>query len=85
MHTATMRCHPDYAFLVNKLCPFQGVEKSPESTDNPKQELADKLAWAYDLVPYVLGEVVEVTSVWISHRCYDRLLYDRSLPHSGGN
>ncbi|KAI9566666.1 hypothetical protein HD554DRAFT_2174326 [Boletus coccyginus] len=43
-HTATMRCRPDYAFLMNNLCPFRGEEK-----------LADKVAWAYDPAPYVLG------------------------------
>ncbi|KAI9455635.1 hypothetical protein HD554DRAFT_267293 [Boletus coccyginus] len=54
-HTATMRCRPDYAFLMNNLCPFRGEEKSPQSTADAKQELADKVAWAYDPAPYVLG------------------------------
>ena len=84
-HTATMRCRPDYAFLVNNFCPFRGEERSPESTADPKQELADKLAWAYDPAPYVLGEVVEVTSICISHWCFGRLLCDRTLLHSGGD
>ena len=51
-----MLCRPDYAFLVNNLCPFRGEEKAPESNADPKQELADKLAWAYDPAPYVFGE-----------------------------
>lgn len=65
-HTATMGCRPDYAFLINKLCLFRGEERSPESTDNPKQELADKLAWAYDPAPYVLGEVVGHFNLYFS-------------------
>ncbi|KAF8508186.1 hypothetical protein BU17DRAFT_56879 [Hysterangium stoloniferum] len=55
LHTATGSLRPDYAFLLNKLCPFRGEEKAPGSTDNPKAELAKKLTWAYSPAPYVLG------------------------------
>jgi hypothetical protein len=54
-HTATGSLRPDYAFLIYKFCPFRGEEKPPDSTDNPKAELADKLVWAYSPAPYVLG------------------------------
>lgn len=46
---------PDYAFLLRELCPFRGEEKPPGSREDPKAELSDKLAWAYDPAPYVLG------------------------------
>ena len=84
-HTVTMTCHPDYAFLIDNLCPFQGEEQSPDSIVDPKQELADKIVWIYDPAPYVLGEVVEVTLICISHCCFDRLLCDRTFCHSGGD
>lgn len=58
LHTATRSLRPDYAFLLHKLCPFRGEEKGPGSKDNPKKELSDKLAWAYDPAPYVLGEAM---------------------------
>jgi hypothetical protein len=58
-HTATGSLRPDYAFLLNKLCPFRGEEKAPDNTDDPKKELADKLVWAYAPAPFVLGQLVE--------------------------
>jgi len=58
LHTATRLLRPDYAFILNKLCPFRGEEKAPESTGDPKKELADKLAWAYEPAPYVLGKLI---------------------------
>ncbi|KAF8523783.1 hypothetical protein BU17DRAFT_85664 [Hysterangium stoloniferum] len=54
-HSATGSLRPDYAFLLNKLCPFQGEEEAPGSSNNPKAELANKLVWAYSPAPYVLG------------------------------
>lgn len=60
LHTATASLRPDYAFLLNKLCPFRGEEKPPGSTDDPRKELASKLAWAYKPAPYVLGKVVVI-------------------------
>ena len=63
MNTATRSLRPDYAFLLNKLCQFRGEEKAPESTEDPKEELATKLAWVYSPAPYVLGSVVKVELV----------------------
>jgi len=46
---------PDFGFLLENLCVFRGEEKPPGSRADPKQELSDKLEWAYDPAPYVLG------------------------------
>jgi hypothetical protein len=54
-YTATGILRPDYAFPLNKLYPFRGDEEAPENPENPKKELAGKLAWAP--APYVLGEL----------------------------
>lgn len=54
-HTITRALRPDYAFLLNNMCPFRGEEKPPGSTDDPKAELADKLVWSYAPAPYVLA------------------------------
>jgi hypothetical protein len=63
-HTATGSLRPDYAFLLNKLCPFRGEEKAPQNDDDPKKELADKLAWAYEPAPYVLGKLIATRFLW---------------------
>lgn len=60
-HTSTKALRPDYAFLLNKLCPFRGEEKPPDSTDDPKKELSTKLIWAYAPAPFVLGKLVAIT------------------------
>jgi hypothetical protein len=53
--TGTGNLRPDYGFLLENLCVFRGEEKPPGSRADPKQELSDKLEWAYDPAPYVLG------------------------------
>ena len=53
--TGTGNLRPDYGFLLENLCVFRGEEEPPGSRADPKQELSDKLEWAYDLAPYVLG------------------------------
>jgi hypothetical protein len=58
VNTATRNLHPDYAFLVDNLCPFRGEEKAPGSSDDPRSELASKLVWAYESAPYVLGTLI---------------------------
>ena len=35
--TAAGSLRPDYAFLLNKLCLFWGVEEGPENNANPKK------------------------------------------------
>ncbi|GJJ14384.1 hypothetical protein Clacol_008648 [Clathrus columnatus] len=60
--TATKGLRPDYAFLLNRFCLFRGEEKAPNSTGNPKAELAEKLHWVYDPAPYVLGALIAVFS-----------------------
>lgn len=65
-HTATGNLRPDYAFILNKLCPFRGEEKAPDSPDDPKKELVEKLAWAYSPAPYVLGELKDHVPLIIS-------------------
>jgi hypothetical protein len=55
-HTNARKLRPDYGFLKDNVCPFRGEEKSPESHDNPKAELSDKLTWTYSPAPYVFGE-----------------------------
>jgi len=47
---------PDYGFLMNNVCPFRGKEEHPESRDDPKAELSDRLTWTYSPTPYVFGE-----------------------------
>ena len=54
-HTATGHLRPDYGFLLNNLCTFRGEEKALGNPIDPKKELSDKLEWAYDPAPYVLG------------------------------
>ncbi|GJJ06718.1 hypothetical protein Clacol_000914 [Clathrus columnatus] len=62
-NTATKALRPDYAFLLRGFCPFRGEEKAPNSTGDPKAELAEKLEWVYDPAPYVLGYYATGTSV----------------------
>ncbi len=61
-HTATGSLRPDYGFLLRNLCTFWGEEKSPDSNEDPKAELSNKLAWAYDPAPYVLGQLMSTMS-----------------------
>jgi hypothetical protein len=49
-HTDTRNLCLDFGFLLKKICPFRGEEKGPESSENHKAELADKLLWAYEPV-----------------------------------
>jgi hypothetical protein len=47
---------PDFALLVGGNCTFRGEEKAPQySGKHPKAELIEKLTWAYDPAPYILG------------------------------
>ncbi|KAF8630512.1 hypothetical protein AX17_005404 [Amanita inopinata Kibby_2008] len=62
-HTAAWSLRPDYAFLLDKICPFHGEEKGPEDNESPKAELAKKLAWAYEPAPYILGYYAEGTDL----------------------
>jgi len=62
-HTATGSLRPDYGFLLRKLCTFRGEEKPPDSNEDPKAGLSNKLAWAYDPAPYVLGQLMSTTSL----------------------
>ena len=55
-HIDTKKNRPDYGFLKGNVCPFRGEEKPPESRDDPKAELSDKLTWTYSPAPYVFGE-----------------------------
>ncbi|GJJ15307.1 hypothetical protein Clacol_009583 [Clathrus columnatus] len=65
-NTATKNLRPDYAFLLNRFCPFRGEEKAPNSTDDPKAELSKKLEWVYDPAPYVLGYYATGTNVTLA-------------------
>jgi len=62
-HTATGSLRPDYGFLLRNLCTFRGEERPPDSNEDPKAELSNKLAWAYDPAPYVLGQLIDVDHV----------------------
>ena len=55
-HTSAQKNGLDYGFLKDNVCPFQGEEKPPNSSDDPKAELSDKLTWIYSPAPYVFGE-----------------------------
>ncbi|KAJ7068355.1 hypothetical protein C8F01DRAFT_1117863 [Mycena amicta] len=48
---------PDYSFHLLNACPLRGEEKSPTNREDPKAELAQKLAmpWPYPPAPYVFG------------------------------
>jgi hypothetical protein len=52
----TTDCRPDFAFLLNMVCPFRGEEKGPGSTQDAKAQLRDKIIWVYDPAPYMLGK-----------------------------
>lgn len=65
-NTETGRLRPDFGFLVNGLCTFRGEEKAPGNTENPKQELGNKLNWVYDPAPYVLGYYATGTNLTLA-------------------
>lgn len=46
---------PDYGFLLKNHCILRGEEKSPNSDDDPKAELTQKLIWTYDPLSYIFG------------------------------
>ena len=60
--TATASLRPDYGFLLRNLCTFRGEEKPPDSNEDPRAELSNKLAWAYDPAPYVFGQLMSTMS-----------------------
>ncbi|KAG6910045.1 hypothetical protein DXG01_013769 [Tephrocybe rancida] len=53
-HKAIAALRPDFAFVLNRICVFWGEETCLEC-DDPKKDLATKLAWVYDPAPYVFG------------------------------
>ncbi|KAF8340989.1 hypothetical protein F5887DRAFT_1062542 [Amanita rubescens] len=53
--TNIKKIRPDYGFLKDNVCLFRGEEEHPESRDDPKAELSDKLTWVYSPAPYVFG------------------------------
>ncbi|KDR72787.1 hypothetical protein GALMADRAFT_252049 [Galerina marginata CBS 339.88] len=53
--TETRKLRPDYAFLLQKICPFRGEEKGSGNSGDPKAELAYNLNWVYEPAPYMLG------------------------------
>ena len=62
-HTATGSLRPDYGFLLRNLCAFLGEERLPDSNEDPKAELSNKPAWAYDPAPYVLGLLMSMSLI----------------------
>lgn len=56
-HTVTRALHPDYAFLLGKLCPFRGEERPPGSSEDLKTDLSNKFEWLHAPAPYVLGKL----------------------------
>jgi hypothetical protein len=54
-NTSTALKRPDYGLLIGNYCIFRGEEKGSNSSDDPAQELTDKLKWDYDPLPYILG------------------------------
>jgi hypothetical protein len=55
-HTATRQLRPDYGHILNQRCPYRGEEEPPGGKGDPKDELAQKLVWDHDPVPYLLGK-----------------------------
>ncbi|KAE9392328.1 hypothetical protein BT96DRAFT_1023651 [Gymnopus androsaceus JB14] len=51
----TYNARPDFGFLITKRCVFRGEEKGPTSAGDPASELIQKLVWAHDSAPYILG------------------------------
>ncbi|KAE9399956.1 hypothetical protein BT96DRAFT_881795 [Gymnopus androsaceus JB14] len=47
----TYNARPDFGFLITKRCVFRG----PTSAGDPASELIQKLVWAHDSAPYILG------------------------------
>ncbi|KAG8811075.1 hypothetical protein FRC19_004115 [Serendipita sp. 401] len=70
-NTNTALKRPDYGFLVRKYCLFRGEEKSPDSSDNPEQELIEKLVdFPYQPLKFILGYYAfgtDVNYVAITH------------------
>lgn len=75
-NTETRKLRPDYSFTVKEKCPFRGEERGPENSEDPKEELASKMNWAYDPAPYVLGGSMSFHG-FISIIFFDRLLLQR--------
>ncbi|CAG8592888.1 6332_t:CDS:2 [Diversispora eburnea] len=74
-NTSTFSKRPDFGFILNNVCPFRGEEKSLNNNEDPKSELRDKLCWAYDPAPYILGYYAkgpDVTFVAICQPLPDR-------------
>jgi hypothetical protein len=59
-NTSTGLKPPDYGFLLKGHCYVRGEEKGTDSTDDPEQELIDKLRWTYQPLPFIFG------LLWIS-------------------
>jgi hypothetical protein len=54
--TSTLLQRPDFGLLTGGSCVFRGEEKPSSYTgSSPREELTQKLVWAYDPAPYVLG------------------------------
>lgn len=52
----TRGLRPSFRFLIGQTCPFRGEEKAPNSNEDPRRELPEKLKWMYDpSVPCILG------------------------------
>ncbi|KAG8810560.1 hypothetical protein FRC18_003997, partial [Serendipita sp. 400] len=70
-NTNTALKRPDYGFLIKKYCLFRGEEKPPDSSDNPKQELIEKLVdFPYQPLKFILGYYAfgtDVNYVAITH------------------
>lgn len=61
-HTST-----EMAFCWTAFAPFRGEEKPPESHDNPKAELSDKLTWTYSPAPYLVSRITLVDTCISPH------------------
>jgi hypothetical protein len=54
--TSTFLQRPDFSLLTEGICAFSGEEKPPVySGTHPKDALIEKMVWAYDPAPYILG------------------------------
>jgi len=48
---------PDFALLTGGICVFRREEKPPVyAGTHPKDELTERMVWAYDPAPYILGQ-----------------------------
>ncbi|KAJ3493793.1 hypothetical protein NLJ89_g10936 [Agrocybe chaxingu] len=55
-HTETRNLRPDFGHLISGKCVFRGEEMGPNSMEDPKVKLRNKLPkWVYSPAPYVLG------------------------------